>query len=158
MDRDSAAAMCRSWRDKGIRIAFTNGCFDILHKGHVLYLEAARATADKLVVGINSDSSTRRLKGEGRPINGENGRAAVVAALASVDLVVLFDEDTPAALIEKVSPHVLVKGGDYTPDTIVGAGYVRSMGGEVRVIPFVEGYSTTSIEKKIAQQTTRNSR
>ena len=132
----------------GQRVVFTNGCFDILHAGHVRYLAAARACGDCLVLGLNSDASVRRLKGETRPVNGENDRAEVVGALKSVDYVVLFGEDTAEALIEKVRPAVYVKGGDYTRETLPEARIVESYGGEVAFIPLVPGKSTTNIIKK----------
>ena len=147
-----AASRVRKWKSAGENVAFTNGCFDILHKGHITYLQEARSLASRLVVGVNSDHSTRRLKGEGRPINDENARAAVLAALESVDLVVIFDQDTPKELIGTVDPDILVKGGDYTIDNIVGADHVERNGGKVLVIPFLEGYSTTAIEQKIRSQ------
>jgi D-beta-D-heptose 7-phosphate kinase/D-beta-D-heptose 1-phosphate adenosyltransferase len=132
-------------RNGGARIVFTNGCFDILHRGHVDYLERAADLGDFLIVGLNSDASVRRLKGAGRPVNGEEDRGLVLAALASIDRVVLFEEDTPQRLIEAVQPDVLVKGGDYTPDSIVGAEVVRARGGQVVVLPFVPGRSTTNL-------------
>lgn len=131
------------------KIVFTNGCFDVLHFGHVLYLLKAKELGDILVIGLNSDDSVRRLKGPTRPINGEKERAFVLAALACVDYVVVFDEDTPKELIETVRPDVLVKGGDYTLDNIVGADFVTQNGGTVTTIPFVEGFSSTRIIEKL---------
>jgi rfaE bifunctional protein nucleotidyltransferase chain/domain len=136
-------------RAKGQRIAFTNGCFDLIHPGHVLYLEAARALADLLVVGLNSDESVRRLKGPSRPILRERERATVLAGLRSVDYVVVFSEDTPARLIEELRPDVLVKGGDWPLDAIVGREAVEREGGRVLTIPLVEGQSTTEIVERI---------
>ncbi len=133
----------------GKKISFTNGCFDILHPGHVASLSQAAATADFLVVGINSDASTKKLKGEGRPINSEQSRALIMAALLVVDAVTVFDEDTPLDLIIAVEPDVLVKGGDYTLEQIVGAKEVIAKGGKVVINPIVEGYSTTGILEKI---------
>ncbi len=130
---------------EGQRIVFTNGCFDIIHMGHVTYLNKAANLGDLLIVGLNSDESVKRLKGDSRPINGERDRAGVLAALRSVDYVVVFEEDTPEKLIEAITPNVLVKGGDYVGNTIVGADYVRHNGGVVVTIPLVEGKSTTSI-------------
>ena len=130
------------------KIVFTNGCFDVLHYGHVRYLLEAKALGDLLVVGLNSDDSVRRLKGESRPINGEKERAFVLAALEFVDYVVVFEEDTPKELIEVVNPNVLVKGGDYQIGNIVGADFVMQNGGTVTTIPFVEGYSSTQIIEK----------
>lgn len=126
------------------KIVFTNGCFDILHVGHITYLAQARQHGDLLVVGLNTDASVKRLKGPSRPVNQQNDRAKVLAALESVDYVVLFEEDTPQALIEKVRPDVLIKGGDYSLNNIVGADFVQKLGGKVLTIPFVEGYSTTA--------------
>ena len=131
------------------KIVFTNGCFDVLHFGHVHYLLEAKKLGDVLVVGLNSDDSVRRLKGPSRPINGEKERAFVLAALSFVDYVVLFDEDTPENLIKTVRPDVLVKGGDYALDQIVGADFVRQNGGTVTTIPFVEGYSSTQIIEQL---------
>ena len=131
-------------------LVFTNGCFDVLHRGHVTYLAQARALGVALVVGVNSDASVKRLgKGDDRPVNLEEDRMAVLAALESVSLVVLFDEDTPLELILACRPDVLVKGGDWTPDNIVGAREVQGWGGTVRSIPFVHERSTTALLKKI---------
>jgi D-beta-D-heptose 7-phosphate kinase/D-beta-D-heptose 1-phosphate adenosyltransferase len=126
-------------------VVFTNGVFDLLHRGHVDLLAAARAAGDHLVVGVNSDDSVRRLKGPGRPLNCDDDRAHVVAALAAVDAVVIFHEDTPLALITALTPDVLVKGGDYTESTIVGAPEVRARGGEVIVVPLTPRQSTTGL-------------
>lgn len=131
------------------RLVFTNGCFDILHVGHTRYLAEARALGDILVVGCNSDASVRRLKGPERPIQNEADRAEVLASLAAVDYVVLFDEDTPEALIEKLAPDVLVKGGDWAPEKIVGSKFVLANGGEVRALPFHPGHSTTALIERI---------
>ncbi len=132
------------WRAKGLRVGFTNGCFDILHKGHVAYLAQARSWCDRLIVGLNSDSSVRALKGEGRPVNDLESRALVLAGLGCVDLVAPFEEDTPIRLIEAARPDVLVKGADYAEDQVVGADLVKSWGGEVRLAELVDGYSTTA--------------
>jgi D-beta-D-heptose 7-phosphate kinase / D-beta-D-heptose 1-phosphate adenosyltransferase len=134
----------------GERIVFTNGCFDVLHVGHVMYLEAARRQGSRLVVGVNSDASVRRLKGEGRPVNNDANRARVLAALASVDAVVVFPEDTPIEVIRAVQPDVLVKGADYSEAEVVGAAEVRAKGGTVTLVPLVEGASTTAILERIA--------
>ncbi|MFT4060850.1 MAG: D-glycero-beta-D-manno-heptose 1-phosphate adenylyltransferase [Edaphocola sp.] len=131
------------WRVKGQKIVFTNGCFDLLHRGHVQLLAEAAQAGDKLVVGLNTDQSVQRLKGAGRPLTDQDARALVMAAQTFTDAVVLFDQDTPAELIEAIRPDVLVKGGDYTIDTIVGHELVQSYGGQVLVIPTVQGYSTT---------------
>ncbi len=134
-----------AWKSKHQSIAFTNGCFDILHIGHIASLSEAAAEADLLIVGINSDASTKRLKGPERPINDENSRALMMASLAIVDAVVVFEEDTPHELIKAILPDVLVKGGDYTVDTIVGAKEVMANGGRVVINPIVQGFSTTNI-------------
>jgi D-beta-D-heptose 7-phosphate kinase/D-beta-D-heptose 1-phosphate adenosyltransferase len=140
------------WRAKGLKVGFTNGCFDILHKGHVAYLAQARAWCDRLVVGLNDDAGVRRLKGEDRPVNDLESRALVLAGLGSVDLVAPFEEDTPIKLIEAVRPDVLIKGADYTEAEVVGAAEVRGWGGEVRLAPIVEGYSTTAAIAKLSKK------
>jgi D-beta-D-heptose 7-phosphate kinase/D-beta-D-heptose 1-phosphate adenosyltransferase len=137
------------WRAAKARIVFTNGVFDLLHRGHAEYLEEARALGDRLVVGINTDASVRRLKGPTRPIVGEDDRAALVRALACVDLVVLFDDDTPLRLIEAVQPDVLVKGGDYAVADIVGREVVEARGGQVTTIRLREGLSTSELVRRI---------
>ena len=144
-DWASAKTAVAGFRDAGLRVVFTNGVFDLLHPGHVTYLEEARALGDRLVVGLNADESVRRLKGPTRPIQTGEDRAVVLASLRAVDLVVEFTEDTPLRLIEALRPDVLVKGGDYTIDTIVGAREVLGWGGEVRVLGFVAGKSTTRL-------------
>jgi D-beta-D-heptose 7-phosphate kinase / D-beta-D-heptose 1-phosphate adenosyltransferase len=136
------------WRRHGLRIGFTNGCFDLLHRGHVKLLAEARAACDRLVVGLNSDGSTTRLKGKGRPINPAEGRAEVLAALEAVDLVVVFDEDTPLELIKRVRPAVLVKGADYTREEVVGREVVEKAGGDVVLVDLVPGHSTTAIVER----------
>ncbi|MDD4141572.1 MAG: D-glycero-beta-D-manno-heptose 1-phosphate adenylyltransferase [Bacteroidales bacterium] len=130
---------------KGKKVVFTNGCFDILHVGHVEYLSKAKTLGEVLVVGLNSDASVKRLKGDDRPINNQNARATVLLALRCVDYVVFFDEDTPQKLIEAINPDVLVKGGDYRREDIVGADFVENNGGKVVIVPLVKGYSTTNI-------------
>lgn len=137
------------WKVVDKTIAFTNGCFDILHRGHIYSLSAAAKEADYLIVGLNSDSSTKQLKGPGRPVNDQQARAIVMASLIMIDMVVIFDEETPLALINALKPDVLVKGGDYTEDQIVGAKEVKANGGRVVINPIVEGFSTTSIIQKI---------
>ena len=137
------------WRLLGKTVAFTNGCFDILHKGHIASLSDAAKEADFLVVGLNSDASARRLKGPDRPVNDQEARATVIAALLMVDAVILFGEDTPLELINAIRPDVLVKGGDYTLEQIVGAKEVIAAGGRVVINPIVPGFSTTSIIEKI---------
>lgn len=138
-----------AWRLSDKRIVFTNGCFDILHKGHIDLLMKAAALGDVLIIGLNTDASVKRLKGETRPINNEDNRALMLASLLFVDAVILFEEDTPLQLISALQPDVLVKGGDYTIDTIVGADIVLQKGGRVEIIPFTEGFSTTEILNKI---------
>jgi rfaE bifunctional protein nucleotidyltransferase chain/domain len=130
-------------------LCFTNGCFDLIHPGHVQYLADARAQGDFLVVGLNSDASVARLKGPGRPLQDEAARAAVLLGLRSVDAVVRFDEDTPLELIQALRPDVLVKGGDYTPETVVGRDFVEAQGGRLILIPFLPGHSTSKIEARI---------
>ena len=137
-----------AWKSQGLRVGFTNGCFDLLHPGHVRLLAAARAACDRLVLGLNSDSSVRRLKGEGRPVQPVGARAEVLAALEAVDLVVVFEEDTPLKLIERVKPTVLVKGGDYTRETVVGHEIVEALGGEIILIDLVPGHSTTAMVER----------
>ena len=136
----------------GVKIVFTNGVFDILHRGHVEYLAEAAKLGDILILGLNSDASTRRLKGEGRPVHRQEDRAAVLLALKAVDYVVVFDEDTPAKLIEKVRPDFLVKGADYKVSEIVGADIVKAYGGEVRTVALTEGYSTTGTIQNIKHE------
>jgi D-beta-D-heptose 7-phosphate kinase/D-beta-D-heptose 1-phosphate adenosyltransferase len=139
--REDAARLCRRWKEEGWRVVFTNGCFDVLHAGHADSLERARALGDRLIVGLNSDRSVKALKGEGRPVNKEGDRARLLAALRAVDLVVVFDEDTPAALLSELRPHVLAKGGDYRAEDLPGREFVE----EVAILPLVEGLSTTKI-------------
>ena len=134
------------WKFFGKRIVFTNGCFDLLHAGHIESLSQAAGFGDILIVGLNSDSSVKRLKGENRPIQSEQNRATLLASLYMVDAVVIFDEDTPLEIIKSIMPDVLVKGGDYTPETIVGAKEVMANGGKVEIIPLVPGLSTTNLE------------
>lgn len=148
---DVLAACIEEEKRKGRRIAFTNGCFDLLHVGHVKYLQKARTYGDLLILGLNSDASVRRLKGEKRPLIGENERAHILAALDCIDYVVIFDEDTPIRLLETLRPHVLVKGGDYTPDRVVGKDLVESYGGRIELVEFVDGKSTTNIIEKVLQ-------
>ncbi|MBK8565802.1 MAG: D-glycero-beta-D-manno-heptose 1-phosphate adenylyltransferase [Saprospiraceae bacterium] len=144
------------WRSQGERIVFTNGCFDLLHLGHVRYLADARDLGHRLIVGVNADASVSKLKGPNRPIQDEATRQLVLASLACVDAVVLFDEDTPYHLIAAIMPDVLVKGGDWSLDQIVGADLVLANGGDVRSLPFVEGFSTTNIEARILGKEPRN--
>ncbi len=145
----NAIEIVRQWKERGERVVFTNGCFDILHLGHVDYLQKARNLGSKMILGLNTDASIARLKGSERPIVPENARARVMASLEFIDLVVLFSEDTPLNLIEKIQPSVLVKGNDYKIAQIVGAKEVLESGGEVKTIELVEGFSTTNIVEKI---------
>jgi rfaE bifunctional protein nucleotidyltransferase chain/domain len=137
------------WRFKDYKIVFTNGCFDLLHLGHIDYLAKASDLGDILVIGLNSDASTRRLKGPTRPINNEHARAMVLASLSFADTIVLFDEDTPYNIIKIIQPDILVKGADYKPEDIVGYDIVSAKGGKVVTIDYLPGYSTSLIEKKI---------
>lgn len=141
--------MLNIWRFTDQKIVFTNGCFDLLHLGHIDYLSKAADLGNRLIIGLNSDNSTSNLKGPSRPITDENSRATLLAALSFVDAVVLFDEDTPLNLIAKIKPDILVKGADYTIDQIVGADLVIANGGAVKTINYLPGYSTTAIEQKI---------
>ena len=149
MSEEQLVSAVRDSKAKGDRIVFTNGCFDILHAGHVNYLEEAKREGDKLIVGLNSDESVARMKGKGRPINTIDRRMKIIASLEVVDWVVCFDEDTPESLIELISPNVLVKGGDYSVDQILGSEHVRSSGGEVKVLSFIEDCSTSILVEKI---------
>lgn len=137
------------WRFKNMSIVFTNGCFDILHRGHIEYLSKAADFGDKLIIGINTDSSVSKLKGTGRPIQDEKSRALQIAALSFVSAVVLFNDETPYNLIKEINPDFLVKGSDYKPEEIVGFDIIQANGGEICVIDFVEGYSTSSLIEKI---------
>lgn len=151
MDQTQLQAQLLRWRLGSKKIAFTNGCFDILHAGHIHSLTQAASFADVLIVGLNSDSGTKKLKGEGRPINKEQDRALMLASMVMVDAVVLFDEPTPLELIKKIMPDVLVKGGDYTIDTIVGSKEVIANGGKAEIIPLIPGLSTTGLAEKIGK-------
>lgn len=152
LDRGALARRLNAWRVQGNTTVFTNGCFDILHRGHIDYLSRASAMGDRLVVGLNSDASTRRLKGPGRPVNDETSRSLVLASLLFVDAVCIFEEDTPYELIRLLRPDVLVKGADYTLEQIVGADLVLARGGQVRTVEYLEGYSTTNIESRIRKR------
>lgn len=139
----------KNWKDQHLKVVFTNGCFDILHLGHVDYLEKARKTGDKMIIGLNTDASVTKLKGPLRPINNDYARARILAALEFVDLVVLFPEDTPLELIKTLSPDILIKGNDYSIDSIVGAKEVIANGGEVKTIELVPEYSTTKTIERL---------
>ncbi|MCB5248738.1 MAG: D-glycero-beta-D-manno-heptose 1-phosphate adenylyltransferase [Candidatus Cloacimonadales bacterium] len=151
LSREELVRLCRQEQKRGKKLVFTNGCFDILHAGHVRYLDEAAALGNILVLGLNSDASVKRLKGDSRPINAEQDRAIVLAGLQAVDYVCLFDEDTPYELIQAVQPNILVKGGDWRPEEIVGADIVQASGGMVRSLRFVEGISSTAIIKKMRE-------
>jgi rfaE bifunctional protein nucleotidyltransferase chain/domain len=146
----AAVRAVRRAQTAGQRVVFTNGCFDLLHRGHIRYLEQARSLGDLLVVAVNSDASVRQLKGVGRPVVPAEQRAEVLGALAAVDLVLIFDEREPGRVIRAVRPDVLVKGGDWPVDQIVGADYVRSTGGLVRSLPYVKGTSSTALIRRLA--------
>jgi len=143
-----------AWQSVGKKVVFTNGVFDLLHIGHITYMAKASELGDKLIIGLNSDSSVKRIKGDDRPVNDQDSRAALLAALFFVDAIVLFEEDTPLNLISTLLPDILVKGADYAVENIVGAKEVLANGGEVKTIDFVEGYSSTSIIQKIRKQIT----
>ena len=149
MSRSDLVKQAERWKLQDKKIIFTNGCFDILHKGHLELLSQAAALGDILVIGVNSDDSVKRLKGDERPVNDENFRALMLASLAIVDAVSIFPEDTPMELIESIVPDIIVKGGDYDPSTVVGAELVVKNGGEVIIIPLVKGYSTSNLLQKI---------
>lgn len=155
VDRDELLGRCRQFRADGKRLVFTNGCFDLLHRGHVDYLSRARTLGDILIVGVNSDASVRRLKGPDRPIVAQEDRAQVIASLRAVDIVTVFDEDTPLQLIQAILPDVLVKGGDYDsgadsgPGYIVGSSEVRAAGGIVVAVPLIPGRSTTELISRL---------
>jgi D-beta-D-heptose 7-phosphate kinase/D-beta-D-heptose 1-phosphate adenosyltransferase len=140
-----------AWRIKDEKVVFTNGCFDLLHPGHVDYLEKAHQLGNRLIVGLNSDASVRKLKGESRPLVPQDARARVLAGLSSVDAIIFFDEETPESLIQELKPDVLAKGADYEESQIAGAAFVRSIGGTVERIPLVEGYSTTDLLRRIRE-------
>jgi rfaE bifunctional protein nucleotidyltransferase chain/domain len=146
-----AAAQMVAWQETGLQVVFTNGCFDILHQGHIEYLEASRAKGDKMVLGLNTDSSVSKNKGSLRPVVPQMARARVLAALACIDLIVFFEEETPLDLITKLKPDILTKGADYSIDTIVGADFVLHNGGRVETVSLVEGFSTTNLINKIKQ-------
>lgn len=154
---EDAASHIADWQAAGLRVGFTNGCFDILHKGHVTYLNEARARCNKLVMGLNHDQSVRLLKGPTRPVNDEEARATVIGALASVDMVVLFGateaggDNTPCALIEKIRPDIVFKGGDYTIDQLPEAKTVQAYGGRIEIMSVVDGFSTTATIRKMTE-------
>lgn len=146
---EKALEITKTWKNEGRKLVFTNGCFDIIHRGHIDYLSKAKGLGDKLIIGLNSDISVRGLKGKTRPIQDEDSRATILAAFQFVDLVVLFDEDTPYNLIKAIIPNILVKGSDYKPEDIAGYDVLQATGGKVLTLDFLEGYSTSNIENKI---------
>jgi len=146
---EEAKTLIEDWQRAGQKVVFTNGCFDIVHLGHIDYLEKAHALGNRLVLGLNTDASVSRLKGPLRPVVNEYARARLMAALSFIDAVILFDEPTPSDLIESLKPDILVKGDDYTVETIAGADFVLSNGGEVKTVALVEGYSTSALIEKI---------
>jgi D-glycero-beta-D-manno-heptose 1-phosphate adenylyltransferase len=151
-DLPALQARVKVWQQQGLKVVFTNGVFDLLHIGHITYMTKAAELGDKLIIGLNADSSVKRLKGPDRPVNSQDSRAMLLAALFFIDAVVLFDEDTPLELIKTLLPDVLVKGADYAIENIVGGKEVLANGGEVKTITFVEGFSSTSIIQKIKDQ------
>lgn len=153
-DLSSLQKQVQNWQREGKKVVFTNGVFDLLHIGHITYLAKAAELGDKLIIGLNADSSVKLIKGESRPVNDQNSRAAILAALFFVDALVVFEEDTPLNLISTLLPDILVKGADYSVENIVGAKEVIANGGEVKTINFVEGYSSTSIIERIRKQIT----
>lgn len=148
-DRDAIKPQLAQWAEEGQKVVFTNGCFDILHKGHIDYLYEASKLADRMVIGLNTDASVRVIKGEGRPVNNNEARALLMAALGFVDMVVFFGEETPKELIDVVQPDVLTKGSDYVAENIVGYDTVMAKGGEVKTIELTEGFSTTALIESI---------
>jgi D-beta-D-heptose 7-phosphate kinase/D-beta-D-heptose 1-phosphate adenosyltransferase len=154
VSREDARKRMDAWKKEGLKVVFTNGCFDLIHAGHVRYLERAKALGDRLVVGVNDDASVKALKGEGRPIQPVTDRAMIIAALASVDLVVVFPELTTDAILRALKPDVMAKGGDYTLETLVASerDFVKSYGGEVAIIPHMGPTSTTALVQRIRRQ------
>lgn len=155
LNEDSLNRMLAYWQFKDKKVVFSNGCFDIIHQGHIDYLSKAADLGDVLIIGVNTDASVHRLKGETRPINDEYSRALILSSLSFVSAVVLFDKDTPYELIKKIQPDILVKGDDYKAESIVGYDIVTQKGGEVITIPLVAGFSTSGIEKKIVALNTK---
>ncbi|MCD6178848.1 MAG: D-glycero-beta-D-manno-heptose 1-phosphate adenylyltransferase [Bacteroidales bacterium] len=149
--QESLTVLLNKWEQQKKKIVFTNGCFDILHRGHIEYLSKAADLGDILFIGVNTDASVSKIKGNNRPLQDEDSRLIILAALEFVDALILFDEETPLELIRKVQPHVLVKGADYKPEEIVGYDIVKARGGEIKTIEFLSGYSTTAIEQKIKE-------
>ena len=154
-NREAAAEQVALWREQGLRVGFTNGVFDLLHRGHLHSLEQAKQRVDRLVVGVNSDDSVRRLKGPSRPVQNESARAAVLAALRPVDLVVIFPEDTPEELVQAVVPEFLFKGADYADKDMPGAAFVKAKGGHVELLPLLDGYSTSETVARVRSEPDR---
>ena len=152
VDMSTLQSRLHHWRAVGGRVVFTNGCFDILHRGHIDLLAHCREMGDYVVLGLNSDASVKKLKGPERPINDQLSRAVVMAALSFVDVVIIFEEETPLEIITEIKPDMLVKGGDYKASEVVGAEIVRANGGEVRIVPLVVGYSTTNTINKASEK------
>lgn len=148
---ESLNDLLSQWEEQNKKIVFTNGCFDILHRGHIEYLSKAADLGDVLFIGVNTDASVSKLKGESRPLQDEYSRLMILGALEFVDALILFDEETPLELIRKVQPHILVKGADYKPEDIIGYDIVKARGGEIKTIEFLPGYSTSAIEQKIKE-------
>ncbi len=151
LDADRLTTQIKAWRDSGMSVVFTNGCFDLIHYGHIIYLSQSADLGNKLIIGLNSDSSVKKLKGPQRPVNNELTRAMVLASMEFVDAVSIFDADTPFDLINLIKPNVLVKGGDYIAENVVGYNIVTNSGGKVMILPFIDGYSTTSLVEKITK-------
>lgn len=156
--QDDLQAIVQNAQKAEKKVVFTNGCFDLLHPGHVLYLEEAKESGDLLILGLNTDASIQRIKGPDRPINTQEKRALVIAALESIDFVTLFDENTPIALIERLKPDIYVKGGDYTPETLPETPIVNRYGGKIKILSFIEGNSTTATLQKIQSQQNASNR
>ncbi len=155
VDNESLMSLINTWKSNGEKIVFTNGCFDIIHQGHIDYLAKASDLGSKLIIGVNTDRSVRAIKGKHRPIQDEYSRLMILAAMQFVDALILFDEDTPIDLITKIVPNVLVKGSDYKAENIVGYKVVTENGGRVETLDFLEGYSTSGIENKIILSNTK---
>jgi D-glycero-beta-D-manno-heptose 1-phosphate adenylyltransferase len=153
VEREKLTSLLSTWQLNGKKLVFTNGCFDIVHLGHIDYLAKAADLGDILIIGLNSDSSVRRIKGENRPVNNQTARASLLASMFFVDAVVFFDEDTPYELIKTIQPDILVKGSDYKPQDIVGYDVVHNKGGKIITLDYLEGYSTTAIIHKIKNDT-----
>lgn len=148
---ETAQSRCQKWKDSGDELVFTNGCFDLIHYGHIHYLSCAASLGQRLVVGLNSDASVRKLKGRHRPVKDELSRTSTLASFEFVDLIIIFEQETPEELIEYLRPDVLVKGGDWPIEKIVGADFIQDIGGQVHSLNYLEGYSSTNFEQKIIE-------